>query len=187
MSKSQKSDVNALSPEQRAARKTFLAALTPEQRAAAKANAAAYKKLTAMGRKLLDKHVLKSWKFCIAMDDEPGFFEQRSDGYQLHGQCCHSEKSITVHYNLRLKPRDAKQVILHEIAHVLVRRRYGKNGDDDHGPRFTKLARKLGCRTWSSVGQYEHVNFLKRNPELLQDPVLTKHVRGLLWERSAAR
>jgi hypothetical protein len=131
-----------MTPEQRARRKAFFATLSPEKIAKIKADASAQKKLERMGRKLLDKHGLKRWKFQIAIDDEPGFWESRTDGYQLHGQCQHSTKTILLHYDLIFKPRDAKHVILHEIAHVLVRRRYGKNGDDDHGPEVVQDRKK---------------------------------------------
>ena len=152
MSKSQKSRYEA-----------YWAALSPEQKAKVKADVAAYKSLRRMGRRLLDKHGLKRWEFQIAIDDEPGFF---APGAQLHGQCSHSEKIITLHHELTRRPRDAKQVILHEIAHILTRRRYGKNGDDDHGPKWCKIARKIGCRTWSTVGQYEWAQLLKDHPDL---------------------
>jgi hypothetical protein len=153
--------------------------LSPEMRA----RITAYQKLDRMGRKLLDSHGLNRWRFCIAMDGEMISRDPAGStdpaGSDAFGQCQHDRKLIAIHGKLVDSPRVAKQVILHEIAHVLVRRRYGKNGDDNHGRKFCKLARKLGCRTWDQLERYEFTNMLKEYPEMLEDPVLSKY-RGLV-------
>ena len=51
------------------------------------------------------------------------------------------------------EPSGVKETILHEIAHALLGPRYRVHGG--HGPKFSRLARKLGCSSWTSVGQYE--------------------------------
>ena len=111
-----------------------------------------YKELRAYGRKLIDDHGLRGWEFSVENCQNP--FRSGADN-GVNGFCNHLEKLIAIDNKYLGHPRAARQVILHEIAHALLGPAYRVFGG--HGPKFCKLARKLGCRTDVTVGQYEWV------------------------------
>lgn len=103
---------------------------------------AAHKKLNLMGRKLLDQHGLKRWRFVLTEDmSEPYFgpaqFENR---FRRMAQCRHTEKTIYADLSLIDLPwRDQRDAILHEVAHALLGHRAA------HGLWF-RTAKRIGVR-----------------------------------------
>ena len=116
-----------------------------------------YSDLMTIGRKMLDEHGLKNWQFSVENCQNP-FRSGRSSG--VNGFCDQLQNLVAVDNKYLGHSRAARQIILHEIAHALLGPTYRFFGG--HGPKFCKLARKLGCRTMVSVGKYEWMWFLAR-------------------------
>jgi hypothetical protein len=117
--------------------------------------------VVAFGRKLLDEHGLKTWFFSVEDCQHPKW---PNATHERFGFCLYSEQWIAVDVRFLKHHSGLRPTILHEITHALLGPRYRVLGG--HGPKFCKLARKLGCRTWFSVGQYECANLLTRCPDL---------------------
>lgn len=130
-----------MTPEHQA----YWAALSPEQRAKAKACAAAYKKLIRTGRRLLDQHGLKRWRFEVdALSEDyygPISDVERENGIERWAQCRYSKKTIYVDVLVAEWPwRKQRDTILHEVAHALAGHKAG------HGPRWFRIAERIGVR-----------------------------------------
>ena len=103
-----------------------------------------YDKAMATGRKLLDKHGLKDWKFDIVNLENTAMYGPNCIGTM---GCCDPEgrHDLMDHcpgIYIDCELRDVRQTILHEIAHAL---RGDTQGQDVHDLKWINIAGEIGC------------------------------------------
>ena len=88
-----------------------------------------------------EKVIKKFPKYEKYLKDYTFYFGNRK---KVFGTCEPKKKVIKIHLPLCLKEskKSVKDTILHEIAHAID---YGKNGKSNHGFKWKKIAKKLGC------------------------------------------
>jgi hypothetical protein len=88
-----------------------------------------YEEVEAKTRPLLDKHGLQDWRVSVENLKKP------EQGCNLLGYCDFNAKTLRIGWN---NPRQFRQTLLHEIAHVL-------RGIPGHDKEWIEIASKLGC------------------------------------------
>lgn len=110
-----------------------------------------YHKTMDLGRRLLDKHGLVDWKFDVINLNEV---------VEPDSECalglCHVEQK-TIYIDFRAQKRNARQIILHEIAHALT-------PGAAHGEVWLKMAGDIGCTFVMLLRYYQDLRVVNEQP-----------------------
>jgi hypothetical protein len=88
------------------------------------------KEMMLKGRRLLDAHGLRDWRFDVQNLHNLSLYP-----CECHGICKIETKVIAIDWRVG---REFRQTVLHEIAHALL-------GRPGHGERWLAIADKIGC------------------------------------------